>query len=111
LAEASAEVKAADLMMHEGLRECGEILTSATSTAEQRARLKWQGAYASELCRRAVGRLFAGSGAHAIYEGHPLQVAFRNINVGAQHASFDFENSAEQYGRVLLGVTTKPGNT
>jgi 3-hydroxy-9,10-secoandrosta-1,3,5(10)-triene-9,17-dione monooxygenase len=110
LAEASAEIKAADLLMHEGLRECGEILAIATSTAEQRARLKWQGAYASELCRRAVGRLFAGSGAHAIYEGHPLQVAFRNINVGAQHASFDFENSAEAYGRMLLGVSAKQGN-
>lgn len=111
LAEAGAEIKAADLLMHEGLRECGEILESTTSTVEQRARLKWQGAYASELCRRAVGRLFAGSGAHAIYEGHPLQVAFRNINVGCQHASFDFENSAEQYGRIMLGVSAKPAKS
>jgi len=59
------------------------------------------------LCRRAVDRLFAGSGAHAVYDGSALQVAFRNINVGAQHASFDFDTSAEQYGRVLLGVGTK----
>jgi hypothetical protein len=36
-----------------------------------------------------------------------MQVAFRNINVGAQHASFDFDTSAEQYGRTLLGVGTK----
>jgi 3-hydroxy-9,10-secoandrosta-1,3,5(10)-triene-9,17-dione monooxygenase len=107
LAEAAAEIKAADLLMHDGLRECGELLVNATSTAEQRARLKWQGAYASELCRRAIGRLFAGSGAHAVYEGHPLQIAFRNINVGAQHASFDFDSSAEQYGRILLAAVSK----
>jgi 3-hydroxy-9,10-secoandrosta-1,3,5(10)-triene-9,17-dione monooxygenase len=107
LAEAAAEIRAADLLMHDGLRECGELLTDTATTAEQRARLKWQGAYASELCRRAIGRLFAGSGAHAIYEGHPLQVAFRNINVAAQHASFDFDTSAEQYGRVLLGAGSK----
>ncbi len=107
LAESAGEIECADLLMHEGLRECGAILASASSTAEQRARLKWLGAYGSELCRRAVDRLFAGSGAHAVYDGSALQVAFRNINVGAQHASFDFDTSAEQYGRVLLGVGTK----
>jgi 3-hydroxy-9,10-secoandrosta-1,3,5(10)-triene-9,17-dione monooxygenase len=108
LAEAAMEIQAAELLMHEGLRDVDQILATATSTSEQRARLKWIGAYASELCRRAVGRLFAGSGAHAIYDGHPLQAAFRNINVGAQHASFDFDSSAEQYGRALLGVGSKP---
>ena len=106
-AEAAAEIQCADLLMHEGLREVTEILANATSTAEQRARLKWQGAYGSELCRRAVARLFAGAGAHAVYDNNAMQVAFRNINVGAQHASFDFDTSAEQYGRTLLGVGTK----
>jgi len=107
LAEAAGEIECADLLMHEGLRECAAILASASSTAEQRARLKWLGAYGSELCRRAVDRLFAGSGAHAVYDGSAIQAAFRNINVGAQHASFDFDTSAEQFGRVLLGVTAK----
>jgi 3-hydroxy-9,10-secoandrosta-1,3,5(10)-triene-9,17-dione monooxygenase len=106
-AEAAAEIQCADLLMHEGLREVAEILANATSTAEQRARLKWQGAYGSELCRRAVARLFAGAGAHAVYDNNAMQVAFRNINVGAQHASFDFDTSAEQYGRTLLGVGAK----
>jgi 3-hydroxy-9,10-secoandrosta-1,3,5(10)-triene-9,17-dione monooxygenase len=109
LAEAAAEIKAADLLMHDSLSECDELLASAASTAEQRARIKWQGAYAGELCRRAIGRMFAGSGAHAVYEGHPLQTALRNINVAAQHASFDFDTSAEQYARVLLGVSSKSG--
>lgn len=108
VAEAAMEIQSADLLMHEGLRDVDQILATATSTAEQRARLKWIGAYASELCRRAVGRLFAGSGAHAVYDGHPLQAAFRNISVGAQHASFDFDSSAEQYGRALLGAGSKP---
>ena len=54
-----------------------------------------------------MDRLFAGAGAHAVYDGSAIQVAFRNINVGAQHASFDFDTSAEQYGRALLGVGAK----
>jgi hypothetical protein len=60
---------------------------------------------------RPLMRLFAGSGAHAVYEGHPLQVAFRNISVGAQHASLDFDSPVEQYGRVLLGVGAKTGGS
>ncbi len=98
----------ADLLMHEGLRDVGQIL--ATASFDRRSSARGSNGLAhmrSELCRRAVGRLFAGSGAHAVYDGHPLQAAFRNINVGAQHASFDFDSSAEQYGRVLLGVGTK----
>jgi alkylation response protein AidB-like acyl-CoA dehydrogenase len=104
LAEAAGEVKCADLLIHDGLRECDRIMADARYTSEQRTRIKWQGAYATELCRRAVGRLFAGSGAHTIYNESEMQVAFRNINVAANHASLDFDISAEQYGRELLGV-------
>jgi len=72
-----------------------------------RAQVKWRAAYTAELCRRAVSRLFAGSGAHAVYKGSPLQTAFRNINVGAQHASIDFDTSGELYGRERLGLLSK----
>jgi hypothetical protein len=50
--------------------------------------------------------MFSGSGAHAVYSGSALQSAFRNINVGAQHASIDFDNSAELYARMKLGITS-----
>jgi hypothetical protein len=71
-----------------------------------RMRAKWQAAYAAELCRRAVVRMFAASGAHAVYTPSALQAAFRNINVGAQHASIDFDNSAEAYARARLGLSS-----
>jgi two-component flavin-dependent monooxygenase len=73
-----------------------------------RARVKWQAAYGAELCRRAVSRLFAGSGSHAIYRSSPLQTAFRNITVGAQHASIDFDTSGELYVRAQLGLLSSP---
>ncbi len=104
LAEAAGEIQSADLLIHDGLLECDRIMANPNYTADQRTRIKWQGAYATELCRRAVGRLFAGSGAHSIYDESEMQVAFRNINVAANHASLDFDISAEQYGRELLGV-------
>ena len=103
LAEAAAEVHCADLLIHDALAEF-DRLTAAdeTQSLQSRLQVKWQVAYAAELCRRAAARMFAGSGAHAVYEPSPLQTAFRNINVGAQHASIDFDTTAEQYGRLKL---------
>ncbi|HEV3111171.1 MAG TPA: acyl-CoA dehydrogenase family protein [Candidatus Binataceae bacterium] len=105
LAEAAAEIQSADLLIHDALGEFEHVMGGGESPdLELRTRVKWQAAYAAELCRRAVGRLYAGSGAHAVYESSSLQAAFRNINVGAQHASIDFDASAEQYARLRLGV-------
>ncbi|MGB9379611.1 acyl-CoA dehydrogenase family protein [Candidatus Binatus sp.] len=105
LAEAAAEVHSADLLIHDILAEFDRLTaTGASFDNDHRVRAKWQAAYAAELCRRAVARMFSGSGAHAVYTPSALQAAFRNVNVGAQHASIDFDNSAEQYARARLGL-------
>lgn len=104
LAEAAAEIDCADLLVHDVLAEFERLMASGESfDNDHRVRAKWHASYASELCRRAVARMFAGSGAHAVYNPSALQAAFRNINVGAQHASIDFDTSAELYGRMRLG--------
>jgi 3-hydroxy-9,10-secoandrosta-1,3,5(10)-triene-9,17-dione monooxygenase len=106
LAEAAAEIHSADLLIHDTLAEFDRLMTTGQSFDNlHRVRAKWQAAYAAELCRRAVARMFSASGAHAVYTPSALQVAFRNINVGAQHASIDFDSSAESYARVRLGVS------
>ena len=107
LAEAAAEIHSADLLIHDILAEFDRLTaTGASFDNDHRARAKWQAAYAAELCRRAVARMFSGSGAHAVYTPSALQAAFRNVNVGAQHASIDFDNSAEQYARARLGLSS-----
>jgi alkylation response protein AidB-like acyl-CoA dehydrogenase len=103
LAEAAGEMHCADLLIHDALSEFDRLTAAGEpQTLQSRLRVKWQVAYAAELCRRAASRMFAGSGAHAVYEPGALQTALRNINVGAQHASIDFDTSAEQYGRMRL---------
>ena len=107
LAEAAAEIQSADLLIHDILAEFDRLTASGeTFDNEHRVRARWQAAYAAELCRRAVARMFSGSGAHAVYRQSALQAAFRNVNVGAQHASIDFDNSAEQYARARLGLSS-----
>jgi len=105
LAEAAAEIHSADLLIHDALAEFDRLVTTGERfDSHHRVRAKWQAAYSAELCRRAVARMFSGSGAHAVYAPSPLQAAFRNVNVGAQHASIDFDNSAEHYARLRLGL-------
>jgi 3-hydroxy-9,10-secoandrosta-1,3,5(10)-triene-9,17-dione monooxygenase len=107
LAEAAAEIHSADLLIHDMLAEFDRLVASGeTFDNDHRVRAKWQASYAAELCRRAVDRMFAGSGAHAVYTPSALQAAFRNINVGAQHASIDFDSSAEVYARARLGLSS-----
>jgi 3-hydroxy-9,10-secoandrosta-1,3,5(10)-triene-9,17-dione monooxygenase len=107
LAEAAAEIHCADLLLHDILAEFDRLMTEGEPfDNHHRVRAKWQAAYAAELCRRAVARMFSGSGAHAVYMPSALQAAFRNINVGAQHASIDFDNSAELYARIRLGLSS-----
>ena len=107
LAEAASEIRAADLLIDDILAEFDQLLASGDSFShEHRVRAKWHAAYSAELCRRAIARMFSGSGAHAVYSGSALQSAFRNINVGAQHASIDFDNAAELYARMRLGITS-----
>jgi 3-hydroxy-9,10-secoandrosta-1,3,5(10)-triene-9,17-dione monooxygenase len=104
LAEAAAEVHCADLMLHNSLDRFDALMTSGEPCSnELRVQARWNAAYGVELCRRAVARMYAGSGAHAVYASSDLQVSFRNIEVGAQHASMDFDTSAEMYARMRLG--------
>lgn len=105
MAEAAAEVRAAHLLQQEVYDEFERLMASGERfNPAHRIWARWQVSYAAELCRRAVTRLFSGSGAHAVYELSALQRAFRNIHVGAQHASLDFDTGAEQYGLTLLGL-------
>jgi alkylation response protein AidB-like acyl-CoA dehydrogenase len=107
LSEAAAEIHSADLLLHDTLAEFDRLMTTGeTFDNEHRVQAKWQAAYAAELCRRSVARMFSGSGAHAVYTPSALQAAFRNVNVGAQHASIDFDSSAEAYARVRLGLSS-----
>jgi 3-hydroxy-9,10-secoandrosta-1,3,5(10)-triene-9,17-dione monooxygenase len=106
LAEAAAEIRSAELLQGDTQTEFDRLMElGAGMDFAARAQVKWNAAYSAELCRRAVARLYSASGAHSVYESSPLQSAFRNINVGAQHASIDFDSSAEMYARIRLGIT------
>jgi alkylation response protein AidB-like acyl-CoA dehydrogenase len=105
IAESTTEIDLARCLVDDAadrgdrVGETGERLT-----VEERAELKWHAAYAVELCRRAVERIYGSAGAHAVYDDSRLQARFRDLNTACHHAIADLDTNAELYGRVRLGL-------
>ena len=105
LAEASLEVESAQLLVRRGVEELAQRSRAGEGfSLEDRARFRMEACYATALCKRAIDRVALGSGAGAQFEDCPLQRFQRDINTLVGHVIFDFDGTAELYGRVLLGL-------
>ena len=69
------------------------------------AKVRWNAAYASELCRRLTERVYAAAGANASRDESPLQRWFRDINTATHHAIVDYDVMLEARGRMALGLS------
>lgn len=105
LAEASAEVNSARLLIRDDL---AELISRAegrdTLSLDDRVRFARDRVYVVKLATHAVDLLFASSGAHALYESSALQRFHRDVNAGNHQVTLVWDTFAEQYGRVRLGL-------
>ncbi len=58
-------------------------------TAEERARMRRDIAYAGTRCREVVNAVYEASGSAVIYDDAPVQRIWRDANAAAQHPTFD----------------------
>ena len=93
LAESRAELTAAAALVGETLELLQPWPDIGDAEAQaRRARVKFQSAYAFEMCRRAA------------FDDSALQRAFRDLTMAAKHEMVNFDNSALSYGRSLVGL-------
>lgn len=105
VAESATELLLARSLIRQAADRCDEVaVTGQRLTTDERAELKWHAAYVVELSRRATERIFAGSGAHGVYDDSLLQGRFRDVNTACHHATVDFDGNAQMYGRTVLGL-------
>lgn len=110
LGEAVASVDAAGLLLRRDVEDLerrsagGERLGPA-----QRARYLLDAAFVVMSCTRAVDRLFAVSGASALFDSSPLQRAFRDLHAMSAHTALQFDAAADLFGRIELGLP--PGSS
>lgn len=104
LAEASAYVSAARLMMTANCAEVQRIAHAAgVPDILSKVRYRRDAAIAVSFCARAVDLLFKAGGGRAVYLRNPLQRGFRDVSTVQAHIAFNFDLVGAAYGRVALG--------
>jgi 3-hydroxy-9,10-secoandrosta-1,3,5(10)-triene-9,17-dione monooxygenase len=105
LAETEAEISAAYSFLR-GIVEVGS--TDGQITLEQRARNHRNFGYLTQLCLRAIERIYLSSGGNANYENNPLQRYWRDIHAMGSHAAIGFDSAGETFGLLELGLPRNP---
>ena len=107
IAESTAELRTAELLVHDTRARLDAAAASDEPAGrELRAECKYHAAYAVELCRRAIERVFAAAGAHATHDSNPLQKAHRDLNTACHHATVDLDSVGEAFGKLRLGLSS-----
>ena len=109
LAESSAEVDAARSLLRQNTREVlDRVARGDTLTLLDRARYRRDTVFMARLAVRAITRLVEEGGGHALLESNPLQRFHRDARAASQHQMLRWDQNAEQYGRVALGLEPAP---
>ncbi|MES2563251.1 MAG: acyl-CoA dehydrogenase family protein [Pseudomonadota bacterium] len=105
LGEAASAVEAAELMI---TANCRYAMAAAEASrilnAQEKVRLRRDGAYAARLCTHAVDLLFESGGGEFLYEDNPMQRAFRDAHAAQSHYALAWDVAAVTAGRILLGI-------
>ena len=105
IAEAGACIDTARLVLRshcnsaQTIAERGEVPDVMTKATWRR-----DGAFAAQLCGRAMDIIFKSAGATGLYDDQPLQRAFRDLHAANAHISMMWDAQATTFGRVALGL-------
>lgn len=105
IAEAAAEVNAAAGLARTDLRDLLRMgARGETMSTELRATTRLHHCYIAKLARQAVERLYEVSGTAGMYSHAPMQRLFSDVYTGSKNIGFPWDEMAESYGRVRLGL-------
>jgi 3-hydroxy-9,10-secoandrosta-1,3,5(10)-triene-9,17-dione monooxygenase len=105
IADAASRIEAAKAIARQDIRELiergGRL---ATFSDEDRVRFRRDHAYAANLAYDATMLLARAAGASSILETHPMQRYMRDAHAAAMHMVAAWDEQAEAYGRVRMGL-------
>lgn len=105
LGEAAAAALVAERLVLDQVSETIELASEGHRfSLEDRIRFKAQAGFVVNHCRQAVNDIIHNSGTSNFAVGASVQRCFRDINMLATHAFFEWDMSREQMGRSLLGL-------
>jgi 3-hydroxy-9,10-secoandrosta-1,3,5(10)-triene-9,17-dione monooxygenase len=105
IADAAAHLDAARALARQDIRELIERGGRLDAfTEEDRVRFRRDHAYVANLAYDATMMLARASGASSILETHPMQRFMRDAHAAAMHMVASWDDQAESYGRVRMGL-------
>ncbi len=109
IAETAAELDCAHWVLRDGsARIMAALSAGETPTMEMRLTNRRNQAYGAVLACRAAERIFGAAGGTSAYLSSPLQRAFRDVHVAAQHTAVAWDMMASPYGLARLGHELDP---
>jgi alkylation response protein AidB-like acyl-CoA dehydrogenase len=105
VAEATASIDAAELMIH---RDIGETLATVTSGKPADVKLRMRNrlthSFTTKLLVQAVDAVFLAAGGSALGLQHPVQRFWRDIHAAASHISLNWDSVSAMYGQHVFGL-------
>ena len=105
VAEATASIDAAQLMIHRDIRETREVVESGKSVdVDMRMRNRLTHTFATKLLVQAVDAVFLAMGGSALGMQHPVQRFWRDIHAASSHISLNWDSVGAMYGQHAFGL-------
>jgi resorcinol 4-hydroxylase (FADH2) len=108
VAEASASIDAARLLMFRDLAEAFETAARGDAISmDVRLRNRRDQAFCVRLLVGAIDGLFLAAGGQGLFLEQPLQRAWRDAHAAASHISLNWDSTGSMYGQFMLGLEPK----
>lgn len=103
LGEAATSAEVIDRLVVDLTQEAIDLAQAGEFTVEDRVRLKARAGFIVDHCRRAVNDIIHHAGSSNFATDAPAQRFFRDVNMLATHAFYEWDTAREQMGRQRLG--------
>jgi 3-hydroxy-9,10-secoandrosta-1,3,5(10)-triene-9,17-dione monooxygenase len=105
IASAAAAIDAALALARQDIRELIDRgRRGDTFSDEDRVRFRRDHAYVVNLAYDATMMLARAAGASSLFDSHPMQRYMRDVHAGAMQLIANWDEQAEAYGRVRMGM-------
>ena len=108
VAEATASIDAAELMIHRDIRETLATVASGKPVdLAMRMRNRLTHSFATKLLVQAVDAVFLAAGGSVLGLQHPIQRFWRDIHAASSHISLNWDSVSAMYGQHVFGLEPK----
>ncbi|MET0277339.1 MAG: flavin-dependent monooxygenase, partial [Pseudorhodoplanes sp.] len=108
VAEATASIDAAQLMIHRDVRETSDVVHEGKAVdIDLRMRNRLTHTFATKLLVEAVDAVFLAMGGSALGMHHPVQRFWRDIHAASSHISLNWDSVSAMYGQHVFGLEPK----